>query len=54
MENEVYLYKKEDLTTKYFYHNKWLMSFISNLGYLGGGVPSDEADRKCLQYLIDV
>lgn len=39
MGNEVYVYKKEDLTAEYLYHKKQKMGFISDLGYFGGGTP---------------
>lgn len=54
MKINVYVYKEEDLTVEYFYQKKWLMSFISDLGYFGGGTSMDEDDRKCLQRLINI
>lgn len=30
------------------------MSFISNMGYFGGGTPMGEVDRRCLESLIDI
>lgn len=48
MGNGMYVYKETDLTTEYFYHKKWQMNFIIDLGYFEGGVPLEEAGRKCL------
>lgn len=48
MENGMYVYKEDDLSTEDFYQKKRLMSFINDLCYLIGGIPSKEADRKRL------
>lgn len=33
---------------------KLKVTFISDLGYFGGGPPTKEVDHKCLQHLIDI
>lgn len=54
MRNMVYVYKEEDLTSKDLYQKKQHISFIDDLGYLGGNIPQDEAGQKCLKHLIDI
>lgn len=36
------------------YQKKQMMSLIRDLGYFAGIVPSEEADRKHLQHLVDI
>lgn len=48
------MYKDNNLSTEDLYYKKLLMSFISDLGYLRGGVPSKKADQRRLYHLIDI
>lgn len=54
MRNKVYVYKEEDLTSEDLYQKKQHISFIDDLGYLGGNIPQEEAGQKCLKHLIDI
>lgn len=53
MGNRVYVYKEEYISSENLYQKKQMMNFINDLGYFGGGVPSEEADQKHLKCLID-
>lgn len=54
LENDTYIYKDEDLSQEYLYQKIMLVGSIISLSHLGGGIPSEEADKKFLRFLIDV
>lgn len=53
MGNRLQVYKEEDLSQEELCVKKRLSSFVKDLGYLGGSIPQDEVDKKCLKCLID-
>lgn len=53
MENELYIYKEEDLFQEDLYLNKWQVGFVKELGYVGGITSRDEASQRCLKRLIE-
>lgn len=42
----IYVYWHEDLSQEDLYQKKWLMGFINDLSYHGGGIPQDEVERS--------
>lgn len=52
--NDAYVYRDEDFFDEDSYQNKKRLDFVNLQGYLGGVVPSAEADKKCLKCMIDV
>lgn len=54
LENYTYVYEEGYLSTKGSLLNKKQLEFVNRMGYLGGVVPSVEADKNCLKRFIDV
>lgn len=54
LENDTYVYEEGYLSTEGSLLNKKWLEFVNRMGYLGGVVPSVEADKKCLKRFIDV
>lgn len=44
--------KREFFLMRTHIKRKKMVDFVNNLGYLGDGVPSEEAHRKRLKYLL--
>lgn len=53
MGNGLYVYKMSDLYHEELHLNKWLVSFVKDLGYLGGVIPQDKVSEKHLKWRID-
>lgn len=53
MGNGLYVYKMSDLYHEELHLNKWLVSFVKDLGYLGGVIPQDKVSEKRLKWRID-
>lgn len=54
LENETYVYREEDYFAEDSFQNKKLLEYFNRLGYLGGLVPSNGADKRRLKRLIYV
>lgn len=46
MENGTYAYKEEYFSDEDSYQQKRLLDYVNNFGYLGGIIPSTEANKK--------
>lgn len=49
MENDTYAYKEEYFYDEDSYQHKRLLDYVNNFGYLGGIIPSIEANKKTFE-----
>lgn len=54
LENDSYIYGESEFTIDEYFQKNKLFDFVNHLGYVGGVVPSDEADKKHQKRFINV